>query len=75
MRIIPAIYMSCNLPSYINSEDEAFSFVAKTARGKHKKCCLVLSRREKIFTDEDGQVEGRFETEYGDQTYPYVRVK
>jgi len=75
IRIIPAIYMSYDLPSYINRENDAINFVAETAREKHKKCCLVLSRKEKIFFDEDGQVEGRFETEYGDKDYLCVRVK
>ncbi len=75
IRIIPAIYMSYALPSYINSEDEALNFVAEIAREKHKKCCLVLSRKEKIFIDEDSQIEGRFEAEYGDESYPCVRVK
>jgi len=34
-----------------------------------------LSRKEKIFFDEDGQIEGRFEAKYGDRDYPYLRVK
>jgi len=75
IRIIPAIYMSYDLPSYINSEEEAINFVREIAREKHKKCCLVLSRKEKIFFDQDGQIEGRFETEYGDESFPCVRVK
>ena len=74
MRIIPAIYMSYDLPSYIYSEDEAINFVAGVAKEKHKKCCLVLSREEKIYIDEDGQIEGRFEAKYGDRDYPCVRV-
>jgi len=49
IRIIPAIYISYNLPTNINSEDEAFNFVAGIARERYKKCCLVLSRKEKIF--------------------------
>ena len=75
MRIIPTIYMSYDLPSNINSEEEAVKFVAEIAKEKHKKCCLVLSRKEKIFFDEDGQVEGKFETKQGDEDYTYVRVK
>ena len=66
MRIIPAIYICYDLPSNINSEEKAINFVAEIAREKYKKCCLVLSRKEKIFFDENGQVEGRFETVYGD---------
>ena len=75
VRVIPAIYVSYDLPSYINSEDKAVKFVANIAREKHKKCCLVLSRKEKIFFDEDGQIEVKFETKYGDEDYPYMRVK
>jgi len=75
IRIIPAIYMSYDLPSNIKSENEAINFVAEIAKNKHKKCCLVLSRKEKIYIDEGGEIEGRFETEYGDEDYPCVRVK
>jgi len=75
MRIIPTIYMSYDLPSNINSEIEAIKFVANIAKEKYKKCCLVLSRKEKIYIDEDGQVEGRYETKFGDENYPFVRVK
>ena len=75
IRIIPAIYMSYDLPSNINSEDEAIKFIAEIAKEKHKKCCLVLSRKEKIFFDEDGEIEGKFEAKYGDRDYPCVRVK
>ncbi len=75
MRIIPAIYLSYDLPTNINSEEEAFKFVANIAKEKHKKCCLVLSRKEKIYIDEDGDIEVKIETKYGDEGYPYVRVK
>ncbi len=75
MRIIPTIYLSYNLPSNINSEIEAIKFVANIAKEKYKKCCLVLSRKEKIYIDEDGEIEGRFKTKYGDRNYPYVRVR
>ena len=49
MRIIPTIYLSYDLPTNINSEEEAVKFVAGIAKEKHKKCCLVLSRKEKYF--------------------------
>jgi len=75
MRIIPTIYLSYDLPSYIYSEDEAINFVAGVAKEKHKKCCIVLSRKEKIYIDEDGEIVGKIETKYGDRYNPYVRVK
>ena len=75
MRIIPAIYVSYELPTNINSENEAVKFVAEIAKEKHKKCRLVLSRKDKIYIDEDGEIEGRFETKFGDEDYPYLRVK
>ena len=67
--------MSYDLPSYINSENEAIKFIAEIAKEKHKKCCLVLSRKEKIYIDEGGEIEGKFETKFGDEDYPYVRIR
>jgi len=67
--------MSYDLPSYIYSENEAVKFAANIAKEKHKKCCLVLSRREKIFFDEDGENEVKIETKYGDRDYPYARIR
>ena len=75
MRIIPTIYLSYDLPTNINSEEEAVKFVAGIAKEKHKICCLVLSRKEKIYIDEDGEIVGKIETEFGDGDCPYVRVK
>ena len=47
----------------------------RIAKEKHKKCCLVMSRKEKIYIDEDGEIEVKIETKYGDEDYPYVRVR
>ncbi len=35
----------------------------------------ALSRREKVYITEDGEVGGKIETFYGDEDYPYVKVK
>ncbi len=59
----------------INTEEEAVEFVAGIAREKHNKCWVVLSRREKVYITEDGEVGGKIMTEYDDKDYPYVRVK
>ena len=42
MRIIPTIYLSYDIPSNINCENEAIIFVAGIAREKHKNAALFF---------------------------------
>ncbi len=70
-----SIYLSYDLPTNIKAEDEAVRFVADIAKEKHNKCWVVLSRKEKVYITEDGEVGGKIMTEYGDKDYPYVKVK
>ena len=74
-RLMPTIYLSYELPTNINTADEAVSFVAGIAKEKGNKCWVILSRKEKVYITEDGEVRGKIETKYGDEDYPYVRVK
>ncbi len=66
---------SFELPTNIKTEEEAVEFVAGIAKEKHNKCWVVLSRREKVYITEDGEVGGKIITECGDKNYPYTRVK
>ncbi len=75
MRLMPTIYLSYNLPTNIKTEEEAVTYVAGIAKEKHNKCWVVLSRREKVYITEDGEIRGKIITEYDDKHYPYVRVK
>jgi transcriptional regulator with XRE-family HTH domain len=75
IRMMPTIYLSYELPSDIKTEDEAIRFVAGIAKEKHNKCWVVLSRKEKVYITEDGEVGGKVETKYGDEDYPYMRVR
>ncbi len=71
---MPTIYLSYNLPTNINTEEEAVEFVAGIAKEKSNKCWLILSRKEKVYIAEDGEVGGKIKTFYGDEDYPYVKV-
>ncbi len=75
IRLMPTIYLSFEMPTNINTEEEAVEFVAGIAKEKHNKCWVVLSRREKVYITEDGEVGGKIEAFYDDEDYPYVRVK
>ncbi len=75
IRLMPTIYLSYDLPTNIKTEEEAVEFVAGIAKEKHNKCWVVLSRREKVYITEDGEIRGKIINEYDDKHYPYVRVK
>ncbi len=75
IRLKPTIYLSSNFPTNINTEEEAVAYVADIAKEKSYKCWVVLSRKEKVYITEDGEVGGKIATKYGDENYPYVRVK
>ena len=75
IKVMPTIYLSYDLPSNITSEDEAVRFVAGIAKEQHNKCWVILSRKEKVYITEAGEVRGKIETKYGDEDYPYVRVR
>jgi len=75
MRLMPTIYLSYDLPTNINTEEEAVNFVVSIAKEKHNKCLVILSRKEKVYIAEDGDIRGKIETKFGDEDYPYVMVK
>ncbi len=75
LRIMPSIYLSCNLPSNLTTEKEATEYVARIAKEKQVKAWVNLSRRENIYITEDGDIRGKIKTTIENVNYPYTRVK
>ena len=56
MRLMPPIYLSYDLPTNINTEEEAVNFVVSIIKKKHNKCLGILSRKEKVYIAEDDDI-------------------
>ena len=75
LRIIPTIYQSYDLPGNFSTEEEAAEYVAGIAKEKQKKALLCLSRREKNYISEEGEIMGKIKTIIENAHYPYTRIK
>ncbi len=75
LRMMPTIYMSYDMPGNFPTENQAAEYVAKIAKEKHAKAWLSLSRRERIYITEKGEIGGKIKTTIENVNYPYTRVK
>ncbi len=75
LRVMPSIYLSYNLPGNFSTEKEATEYVAKIAKEKKFKAWVNLSRREKIYITEKGEIRGKIKTTIENVNYPYTRIK
>ncbi len=75
LRMMPTIYLSYDMPGNYPTEEQSAEYVAKIAKEKHVKAWLSLSRREKIYITEQGEVGGKIKTTIENVNYPYTRVK
>ena len=75
IRIMPTIYLTYDLPTNINTEDEAVAFCCAQAKEKRKLIWLSPSRKVTIFISKDGEVTGRKETTIDEIDLPYMRIK
>lgn len=74
VRMVPAFYVSEDVPQDVKTVDGAEAFAAGRARHWRRKCCLVLSRRHSIWLDEEGMVYERTEAVPGEPNTPYMRL-
>jgi len=72
---MPSIYISYDLPGNLSTENEAAEYVAKIAKEKQAKAWVNLSRREKIYITEKGEIRGKIKTTTENVNYPYIRIK
>ena len=72
---MPSVYLSYNLPGNFSTENEAAEYVAKIAKEKKFKAWVNLSRREKIYITEKGEIRGKIKTTIENAHYPYTRIK
>jgi len=74
IRVMPAIYLSYDLPSNITSE-EAIAYISDVAKNKKCLAWLSLSRRETLFIDKSWGVIGKDENGLHDTTLPYLLIR
>ncbi len=75
LRMMPTIYLSYDMPGDFPTEEQSAEYVAKIAKEKQVKAWLNLSRREKIYITEKGEIMGKIKTTIENVNYPYTRVK
>lgn len=75
IRMMPTIYLSYDLPSNIETEDEAIYFVSDIAKNKKCLAWVNFSRRETVCIDKSGRVTGRYENGLHDTSMPYLLVR
>jgi transcriptional regulator with XRE-family HTH domain len=59
VRLMPAVYLSYDLPSDIKTEDEAINYATVIAKEKSNLAWLELDRRTTIFINELGEMIGK----------------
>ena len=74
IRVMPAVYLSYDLPSNITSEDEAVEYVSAVAKDKKCLAWLSLSRRETLFIDQAGMRIAMAELKADYRYYSYLKV-
>lgn len=55
VRIIPAVYLKREIPEDIADRETAIEFAKKIAKTEVRKVCLVISRRESAWINEEGK--------------------
>ncbi len=58
VRIMPAVYADVKVPENLSPE-EAEEWACQYARKEKRMVCLVLSRRESVWIDEQGEISSR----------------
>lgn len=74
VRYMPAVYSRKSLPAEIETPEEAEDYARKYARTKGLRVCLILSRRETLWIDEEGGITLRTTARPGLPNHPYTSV-
>jgi hypothetical protein len=75
VRCIPAVFATCQIPPELTTTEEMEQFAQEFARKQQKKTWLVLSRKLRVYFDEDGSRRGAQEAAPGEIAGPWMRLK
>jgi hypothetical protein len=75
IRWMPAVYCEREIPGYIKTEEEAIEYAVSVAKECSSMVWLVLSRKENIHIDKDGNVKSRNEITQDFMNLPYVDIR
>jgi hypothetical protein len=74
-RLMSAIYSVQQMPSEIETPEQAERYARRIAAERHQRMCLVVSRRLSVWIGMDGEVEMRKEADpFEESCLPYMRV-
>lgn len=75
VRYIPGVFATCQIPPELTTTEEMEKFAQDFAKKHHKKTWLVLSRKLRVYFDEDGSRRGVQEAAPGEIAGPWMRLK
>jgi transcriptional regulator with XRE-family HTH domain len=75
VRLMAAVYSRMALPAWVTTPVEAEAWACEFARQHGCRVCLMLSRRQSVWIDAQGEVEARTEATPGCPNMPFMEVK
>jgi hypothetical protein len=75
IRWMPAVYCEREIPGYIKTEEEAIEYALSVAKEYSSMVWLVLSRKENIHIDKNGNVKSRNEITQDFMNLPYMDIR
>jgi len=73
-RAIEGVFAGHPIPSHVKTKEEMEAYAQSFAKKHHKKTWLILSRRLRIYFDEDGTKKGVKEAAPGQCNGPWMRL-
>ena len=75
VRYVAAIYGSVKKPGQITTPEQAEAFACEYARQHRLRVCLILSRRQSVWIDEQGLVYARTEATPDKPNMPWMQLR
>jgi hypothetical protein len=75
IRWMPAVYSEREIPGYIKTEEEAIEYAVGVAKEYCSIVWLVLSKKENIHIDKNGNVKSKYEITQDFMNLPYMDIR
>jgi len=75
VRYMAAVYGKVKMPADITTHEQAEAFACEYARQHRLRVCLVLSRRQSVWIDDEGKVYARTEATPDKPNMPWMQAR
>jgi transcriptional regulator with XRE-family HTH domain len=75
VRYLAAAYGKVKMPADITTHEQAEAFACEYARIHHLRVCLVLSRRQSVWIDNEGKIYARTEATPDKPNMPWMQLR